>query len=276
MDFSCTFKQHIDSIDVTSSGHRIAISTSSLEGNLWDGGILILSADGSEISSKHSPTGISMVRFSGPKILLAARDDGNVAMYSSDKLEEMQVFEAHNDMVSCIVDDPHNESQFASVGWDGSIYVWDWQLRGARQIPILSYEKSHSSYVDDVKYSPFDSNNFTSVGRDGLLRVWDKRLAPSSGCASIINVGQSCSCVSYDSTDQNIILVGTDGGDISVIDFRGSGQSPLLSVNHVHSGRVRRIALSPSVASGRFVSASDDTTYAICGRENGVIKEIKR
>jgi WD40 repeat protein len=276
MDFSCTFKQHIDSIDVASSGQHIAISTSSLEGNVWDGGILMLSADGSEILSKHSPAGISMVRFSGPKILLAARDDGNVVMYSSDKLEEMQVFEAHDDMVSSIVDDPHNESQFASVGWDGSIYIWDWKLRAERQIPILSYEKSHSSYVNDVKYSAFDPNNFTSVGRDGLLRVWDKRLAPSSGCAGIINVGQSCSCVSYDSMDQNVVLVGTDAGDITVIDFRGSGQSPLLSVNHVHKGRVRRIAQSPSATSGRFVSASDDSTYVISDRENAVIREIKR
>lgn len=237
---------------------------------------MTLSADGCEILSKHSPAGISMVRFSGSKLLLAARDDGNVAMYCSDKLEEMQIFEAHDDIVSCVVDDPHNESQFASAGWDGSIYIWDWRLRAARQIPIVSYGNSHSSYVNDVKFSAFDPNNLTSVGRDGFLRVWDKRLAPSSGCANIINVGQSCSCISYDSSDQNVLLVGTDAGDISVVDPRGSGQSPFLSVNRMHRGRVRRIVQSPCIASRQFVSASDDTTYAICSHESGIVKEMKR
>lgn len=269
-------EQHIDSIDVSSSGQRIVYSLSSLEGNRWDGGLRLISKEGNLICSKESPTGISMVRFSGSRLLLAARDDGNVVMYSSDKLEEMQVFEAHDDIVSCINDDPHNESQFASCGWDGSIYIWDWRLHTSKHAPLLTYSNSHNGYVNDVKYSPFEANSFTSVGRDGLLRVWDKRVAPSSGCASIINVEQTCSCVSYDHLDQNILLVGTDAGDISIVDIRGSGSSPILSESRLHKGRVRRITPSPSNYHGMFATASDDTTSVICCRETNQMKENTR
>jgi WD40 repeat protein len=267
--------QHLDSVDVSSSGLRVVLSVSSLEGNKWDGGLRLVSKDGVEMFSCDSPSGISMVRFSGPRLLLAARDDGNVVMYSSDKLEEMQVFEAHDDIVSCINDDSHNESQFASCGWDGSIYIWDWRLHTSKHAPLLTYSNSHNGYVNDVKYSPFEGNTFTSVGRDGFVRVWDKRVA-SSGCASIINVEQTCSCMSYDHLDQNILLVGTDAGDISIVDLRGSGPSPILSVNRLHKGRVRRITLSPSDCPGMFASASDDTTVAISCRETICMKEAAR
>lgn len=268
--------QHLDSVDVSSSGLRVVLSVSSLEGNKWDGGLRLVSRDGVEICSCDSPSGISMVRFSGPRLLLAARDDGNVVMFSSDKLEEMQVFEAHDDIVSCINDDPQNESQFASCGWDGSIYIWDWRLHTSKHAPLLTYSNSHNGYVNDVKYSPFEGNTFTSVGRDGFVRVWDKRVAPSSGCASIINAEQTCSCMSYDHSDQNILLVGTDAGDISIVDLRGSGPSPILSVNRLHKGRVRRITLSPSDSPGMFASASDDTTVAVSSRETNSMKEAAR
>ena len=174
MSVSYTAKLQIDSVDVSSSGQRIIIGISALEGNTWDGGLKLLSNEGVEICSKHSPAGISMVRFSGSRLLLAARDDGTVVMYSSDKLEEMQVFEAHDDIASCVADDPHNESQFASCGWDGDIYLWDWRLHASKQAPVTSYNHAHNGHINDLKFSPFDANTFCSVGRDGLLRLWDK------------------------------------------------------------------------------------------------------
>ena len=273
MSVAYTARQQIDSIDVNSSGQRIVIGLSSLEGNTWDGGLKLLSNEGTELLSKYSPCGISMVRFSGPRLLLAARDDGDVVMYSSDKLEEMQVFGIHDDIVSCVADDPHNESHFASCGWDGNIYIWDWRLHTSKQAPVTSYINAHSGHINDIKYSPFDQNILSSVGQDGLLRIWDKRQSPSSGCASIINIGQSCSCLSYENADENVILVGTDSGDISVIDPRGT--KTILMSTKIHQGRIRKISPSQAV-SNIFLCASDDATYTICTRGSESIIEKKR
>lgn len=267
-------KNHIDSIDVNLSGKRIIMGVSSLDGNTWDGGLSLLSTDGTEICSKYSQAGISMVRYSGTNLILAARDDGNVIIYSSDKLEELQVLGIHDDIVSCVIDDPHNESHFASCGWDGSVHLWDWRHH---QEPKLSYIKAHHGHVNGIAYSPYDPNVFCSAGWDGFVRIWDKRENPSSGCASIINVDQICSCISYESKDENTLLVGTSAGDISVIDHRGGNSaSKIISATHIHEGSVRRILASPQPRSGLFISASDDTTYAICKRNNEEVIEKKR
>lgn len=266
-------RNHIDSVDVSLSGRRIVIGLSSLEGNTWDGGLTVLSDDGVVLCSQYSSAGISKVRFSGPNFILAARDDGNVVIYSADKLEEMQSFWVHDDLVSCVAYDPHHESHFASCGWDGSIHLWDWLSKAK---PVSSYIDAHQGHVNEVTYSPFDSNLFCSVGWDKYLRLWDIRENPSSGCSTIVNVGQISTCVSYESSDSGKLLVGTDAGDVLSIDPRSGPESSILCRSRVHKRRIRRITPSPASTSLSFMTASDDTTFSIFCNTNEGIKEEQR
>jgi WD40 repeat protein len=266
-------KNHIDSIDVDASGKRIVVGTSSLEGNTWDGGIIVLNSQGNVESSENFRVGTSMIRFSGSKLALVAKDDGCVGIYDIDKLDEVQIYRAHDDVVSCVADNPHFDSQFASCSWDGSIHLWDWKSKSK---PVSSYSRAHQGHVNSVAYSHHDPNCLASVGWDGYARLWDTRQSPSTGCSGIVNMNQISSCVSFESKDKNIILVGSDAGDVSVLDLRaGNSSSAVLYSSRVHKGRVRRI-LSPEAESGLFVSASDDTTYTICRRNAANIEEIKR
>lgn len=269
-------KNHIDSIDVDASGKSIIVGTSSLEGNTWDGGIALLDNQGNVELLENCRVGISMVRFAGSKIALVAKDDGCVAIYAItiDKLDEVQVFHAHDDLVSCVVDNPHHDSQFASCSWDGSIHLWDWKSKSK---PVSSYSRAHQGHVNSVVYSPHDPNCLVSVGWDGYARLWDTRQSPTTGCSSIVNMNQISSCVTFESKDKNILLIGSDAGDVSVLDLRvGNSSSAVLCSSRVHKGRVRRIVSSPDAESGLFVSASDDTTYTMCRRSSERIEEIKR
>ena len=266
-------RNRIDSVDVSSSGKRVIIGSSSLEGNTWDGGLTLLSNHGKIICTQYSSVGISMVRFSGPNLLLAARDDGNVAIYSADKLKEMQTFGAHDDIVSCVADNPHYESRFISCGWDGSIYSWDWQSNSK---PISCYMDAHQGHINEVAYSPSDPNLFCSVGWDRNLRLWDTRENPSSGSSSIVNVGQISTCVTYESSISNLLLVGSDSGDVLLIDPKSSSKSSIISRDRVHKGRIRRIIACSRNESLSFMTASDDTTFSILSRTNEGIKEDQR
>ena len=266
-------RNRLDSVDVSSSGKRVIIGSSSLEGNTWDGGLTLLSNHGKLICTQYSSTGISMVRFSGPNLLLAAKDDGNVAIYSADKLEEMQNFGAHDDIVSCVADNSHHESRFISCGWDGSIYLWDWQHKAK---PVSRYIDAHQGHVNEVAYSPSDPNVFCSVGWDRYLRVWDTRVNPSSGSSSIVDVGQISTCVSYESSVSNLLLVGSDSGDVLLIDPIRSSKSSIISRNRIHNGRIRRIIACPRHESLSFMTASDDTTFSIFSKTNEGIKEDRR
>jgi hypothetical protein len=92
----------------------------------------------------------------------------------------MQVLDCMT-IVSCVVDDPYNESQI--VLWlDGNIHLWigDYINKSKSSLSI----KAHHGHVNDVKYSPYDANLlFRRLG--WFLRIWDRReksiwmLAPS-------------------------------------------------------------------------------------------------
>ena len=266
-------RNYIDSVDIDSTGTKLILGLSSLAGNTWDGGLTLLSTDNLAEISKYSPAGISTVRFSGSNLILAARDDGAVAVYSALDLHEIQVFNAHDDVVSCVADSPWNESQFGSCSWDGSIHMWDWQSKAR---PVSSYSTAHQGHVNAISFSPFDPQTFISVGWDGYARQWDKRENPSSGRSSSVNMDQISSCGTYDSADANTFLVGTDAGDISVCDLRAlDSPSAIVCTARIHKGRVRRILTSPSKSSV-CISASDDTTSAICSIKHGSLIEKSR
>jgi WD40 repeat protein len=265
-------KNHIDSIDVDASGKRMIVGTSSLEGNTWDGGIVLLDNEGNVVSSENSRVGVSMVRFSGSNLALVAKDDGCVAIYAVDKLDEVHNFRAHDDVVSCVASDPFLDNHFASCSWDGSIHLWDLTSKSK---PVSSHSKAHQGHVNSVTYSDYDCNIIVSTGWDGYVRLWDTRQGPSS-CCSFVNMNQISSCASFESNKTDILLVGSDAGDISIVDLRYSF-SAVLHSSRVHNGRVRRIVSSPEAAeSGLFVSTSDDTTYAICRSNSENIEELKR
>lgn len=267
-------KYYIDSIDAHKLESLLIIGTSSLEGNTWDGSLSLLTTDGIAVASKYCPSGISMVRFSGLHHIIVARDDGNIVLYSTEKLDEVHLFGSHDDVVSGVASSPHNEGHFASCGWDGSVHLWDWQSKGK---PVSSYIRAHQGHVNGIAYSPDDQNVIVSVGWDGYVRLWDSRENPSSGCSGILDMNQISSCVSYGSGDDRTLLVGTDAGDVSALDLRvGCTSSAIFSVARVHKARVRRILSSPSDHSGLFVSVSDDTTYAICRDRCGKIEEKMR
>jgi WD40 repeat protein len=266
-------RNYIDSIDIDSTGTKLILGQSSLAGNTWDGGLTLLSIDQQDEITKYSPAGISTVRFSGSNLILAARDDGTVAVYSALDLNEIQVFNAHDDVVSCVADSPWNESHFGSCSWDGSVHMWDWQTKAT---PVSSYFTAHQGHVNAISFSPFDPQMFVSVGWDGYARQWDKRINSSSGPSSSVDMDQISSCVTYDSADANTFLVGTDAGDISVCDIRAlDSTNALVSTSRIHKGRVRRILASPTKSSV-CVSASDDTTYAICSTDSGSLMELSR
>ena len=276
-----TATRHIDSVSASPAGDRLALGLSALDGNVWDGGVTLLSNDGQEICTRALLTGVPMVRFSGPRVVVAARDDGDVAVYSSDDLKELHLLSAHDDIVSCVADNPHDESHIATCGWDGCVHLWDYA--SSPQKPLQSYLLAHNGHVNDVAFFPADANLFVSVGQDGFLRVWDRREASTSTCACIVELGQVGACVAALPGHDRSLVVGTDAGHVCLVDVRAaattvfhaapssSSAAPVaagvVARAALHKGRVRRVLplpLGPGAGSDAlFVTASDDTTCAV-------------
>jgi WD40 repeat protein len=282
---SC-FSSQVDSLDVSDS--FVVVGLSNLDGNIWDGGIKLLSVEnGSELQSKHCECGISMVRFAGQNknFVLSARDDGNVALYSSSTLDDLLLLPAHDDYVSCVAVNESIETEFISCGWDGSIKVWDWQSDN-KDTPVMSIDDAHYQHVNEVSISTHDASLFASVGQDGFLRVWDRRTNISSdGCVQIFNLHHAGSCVTWDAHHSHSLYTGNDAGLISVFDLRTvanqSAAVGMVGEHQAHKGRVRRLQ-SVRDPAGLLVSCADDTTIALThigskaeGSENRAVFETK-
>lgn len=268
------FSSQVDSIDIDTNSSSIIVGLSNLEGNIWDGSLKILSlTTGLEEVSCPTSAGISMCRFSGlgkeKSLVLTARDDGNVYLYSSQNLQELRVIAAHDDIVSAVIDDNKNESQFATCGWDGDICIWDWKSNNQTQTePVYAIRRGHYGQVNDISFNPNNTNSLCSVGQDGFVRLWDKRSPSSSSnstsndCTHVYDIGQASSCVLWEPENEYSIAVGTDSGDILIIDCRKDNTSSLIIQHSTHKGRVRRI-IANSNRPDMLLSSSDDTTVAL-------------
>jgi WD40 repeat protein len=293
------YSMHVDSVDLSAKVGKIAVGLSNLDGNEWNGAVRIVDLEtGGEEGSHVCDAGVSMVRFvGGDELIAAARDDAIVALYrvgdgDSFGRGPVSTLAAHHDIVSCIAANGRRPSEFASAGWDGSIYIWDTE-EGA--VPSYSLVSAHAGPINGLDYDGSCDSVLVTVGQDALLRTWDTRNDPRHGCVQLFNLAQVGSTVHVDRSGGSRILVGTDSGDIMVLDGRsgskgtGAVSSPsqshnatgimdtgdfdssdssdndgigLITQKAVHRLRVRRI-LTSADRPGVVLSCSDDTTIAV-------------
>merc|ERR1719223_2554913 len=158
--------------------------------------------------------GVSMCRFAGNghEIIIASRDDGNIALYSSDSLDCVAMYCAHDDIVSAIAIDPVDRNQFASCSWDGSIKLWDLatimdSTNGDKPTtPTLSIGHAHYKHVNDISFCPHNNAFLCSAGQDGFIRLWNLQSSNHRDleCICIYNLHQALSCILWGiDTDYN-------------------------------------------------------------------------
>ena len=194
--------------------------------------------------------------------VLVGNDDGDVILYS-DSLVEVRKFAGHDDIVSAIAPSPSNYSEFASVGYDGSLFVWDWRSANPNS-PTYTVE-AHHGIINDVAYDSNNGNILTTVGSDGFARVWDTRNKDRE-CSQLFDVGQICTSVLFH--DEYTIIIGTEDGRICVIDQRQSSE-PVYCV--AHRSRIRRLRrFDNDVFHDHVISVAEDTTTCVMHMHNVV------
>lgn len=255
----------VDSIDL--HGNIIAVGLSALEGDTWDGGVQIRSAETGEIlAGEKCETGISMVRFAGGhdgSLISCACDDGSIRFYSSQTLDLRETINGHDDIVSVVKPTVLN-NHLLSASWDSTIKEWDLNhlMNSSTHTPVFQLSNAHYGAINDIAVSESQPALFASAGSDGFLRLWDRRQSASHGCVALYGHEQAVSCVEFNALVDNIIYSGTDAGEIFTFDLRNSKDDYKEHKSSVHEGRVRRIRCVPSRRE-HIVSCSDDATIMI-------------
>ena len=271
-NMALSFDRAVDSIEVLSG--KILIGLSSLEGNLWDGELRTLDEEGNDTARTACDCGIAMARFAGgDKLVLAARDDGDVYAYNSFDLTFVQKIECHDDIVTAIAVDKLSAGRFASCSYDGSVSVFDMHCPREVGQSVYSARAAHNGSVNEVCYNPSNSSLLCSVGQDGFLRTWDLRSKSSSDCATVLDLHQAgSSCFWSDINGDNTIAAGTDAGDLMWIDNR---VGRVVASGAVHAGRIRRISASIS-RPDTVISCGDDCVIIVSKTDASSLVEAQR
>lgn len=251
-----TFARHVDSLDL--SGQQIVVALSALEGNIWDGGVGLLSVESGALQSYLPlPTGSAAIRYLGPDRVGACCDDGTLRVLSTamDKLELVEVIAAHNDIASGVAAVP-SSSQAITCGWDQNICLWD---LNATQTPVTTLRNAHYGPVNACSVSPHHPQHLASVGADGMLRLWDTRVAKSSDCIALFSHSLAVSCVEWNAGNAHLLYTGTDAGEVYFLDDRRIEQGTSKAL---HKSRVRAIR-SSSFYPDILCTCSDDTSIGV-------------
>jgi WD40 repeat protein len=284
------FDYHADSLSISKDASTLAVGLSNLEGNIWDGGVKVISVEtGVELASAHLRCGTNVVKFvshenhansTTASSILAGRDDGLISFFEmsdSSSLTELARFDGHDDIVASIAL-MSSTSKFYSCGWEGNIILWDPLSGSPCTAPLHLIRNAHFGHVNDITCSGSSSECLlASGGDDGFLRLWDSRQSSTAGaaCSQLLPVKQPISCLYWDERHAHRIFAGTDSGKICGFDLRQLGDTHHNSDDTLsssgqdestqsfrHTKRVRRIISSESHSDLLF-SVSDDGSIGV-------------
>ena len=148
---------------------------SNLQGNFWDGKVILLSLSGRIIAEKSFNSGVSLVRTlpSDTSLFLTSTDDGIVSVVSlkSEAIPVTATTQAHDDIITSISFNPSNTNIFSTTGFDSVLNLWDVNNTAD---PIVSINEAHYGHIYEAAYKPQDSNILATTGVDGFCRIWGK------------------------------------------------------------------------------------------------------
>lgn len=251
-----SFPLHVDSLDLNNN-NQLIVGLSSLDGNTWNGGLQLLNAlDGKILKKINLNTGIIQSRFiKNSNKVACSCDDGTIKLFGSTELQLLVEWTAHDNIISSISSSEENSSLLLSSSWNGDITLWDINSKRPATLDIIPF--AHSLPIYDCAFKNNSSSIFGSCGQDGFFRLWDYRLPSKSSNVLISSHSQPLSCLEFDRNDGNQVYVGTEIGEIGVIDIRNSSQ-PMSITSSIHQARIRRIKSIPNHHNS-LLSCGDDT-----------------
>lgn len=257
-------ESHIDGIAVSPRG-RIALATSNLTGDLWDGSVVLVEG-GSVETTIHTAAGNADVEWLGADTLVAGDDVGNLSVWvlegnvsSTGQAPEVALeLCGHLDPVSCVAGNSAT-NRVASASADCTVRVWT-VVQGSSASHMLEHAPAATSWrgcaVHSVGWLP-DAEGLATCAADGVLRLWDLRASqPLVGCSSAFDAP----LLSLATTASPQLVVGCEAGRLILIDQRKL-ESPVVCTQ-AHDGAACCLRLAPpqADASALIASASEDGT----------------
>ncbi|KYQ50976.1 Methylosome protein 50 [Trachymyrmex zeteki] len=173
-----------------------------------------------------------------------AEDSGAVRVYQAVEIDEQSELQLlgyvcqHDDSILS-VSAFSNQRNIVTGGMDCCLKMWDVE----DLIATYSYSFAHLDIITGTDVKPMCSSIFVSVSLDSESLLWDIRRAKPASC---IFKKDNCplSAVSWNTTLENIIAIGTVEGSIAIIDIRQT-ETPLCESVECDRG-VHKLLFNPT------------------------------
>jgi len=254
---------------VVGNTKAVAVATSSLNGQFWDGACFILK-DGNVVRSIEAQTGVSALSWIGNKddVLAFGGDDGSIqlwAVVNTKKEKPLRILNEHFDIVTDIKTQPTDRDVLLSSSWDLTIKLWP-----ARSPHSSTTFEGHFDYIWSVDWNKRIPHLFASASQDHSLKLWDQNQAH---CVATIKRDHPLFVVRWDPTSEHIFATGDEAGTVAIFDTRNTKEELLLNTERKRS--VRAIEYSPK-DSNLLALGSDDTTVSLLStKENKLSYQSK-
>ncbi|XP_064618136.1 methylosome protein WDR77-like [Liolophura sinensis] len=255
--------RHLDVLQSHKDG-GILLGASSLTGRYWLGSIWFyenpdLAPDVEKCTAGvQLEAGISDLQWVDDTRVLVALDTGGIELWhlvdNFHTFTHLQTATEHDDVVST-VSVSCDKKRAASGSYDRCIKVWDL----ASNKSVHSY-RGHADMVSVVAYSHSQPDVFISCSQDDNLLLWDTR-KPRPARQIDKRCLEACpTCVCWKPDNDYTLGVGSEMGELCVLDTRKDSDKPLYGTPHrraVH--RLQFSTHSPSL----LASVSDDSSVAL-------------
>lgn len=193
-----------------------------------------------------------------------SEDSGVIQVYGLVETDEPQVHELQSLGYACQHDSSpltlavfQDNVHVVSGGMDYCIKVWD----TAELIATHSFSFAHTDVVTSIDVQPRSTTTFVSTSLDCEALIWDIR--QQNPAQSILKRQFGLTSVNWNFVMDNIIAIGTENGDVILVDTRKSTDSALKN-SRVFSRSVHKLLFNPNPErSEELACCADDTIVRV-------------
>ena len=214
---------------------------------------------GGFLAEIDSVSGDAAISPDGKTLASRSRDSTQIALWSLNTLDLLQVFTGrHTDVVLSIAFSPNGQT-IASGSRDYTVRLWD--VNTGAHLNTLS---GHSGWVNSVAFSP-DGKMLASGSQDGTIRLWDTNTGEN---LKILTGSNPINSVAF-SPDGKTIASGSSDSTVRLWDTN-TGENLKILTGHDHL--VSSVAFSAD--GSMLASGSWDNTIRIWRVKTGSVMQI--
>lgn len=267
--YTCT---NHDDMCFTNTG-ELLVATSSLTNRYWKG-MISLYENMSDNSEKHgremkklieppkcnaySENTITNIKYlSASNRAVTTHDSGELVIWqiSQDDTEMIEMFceVGHDDAVLSLGVNA-DQSRLATTSSDCQLNIWS-----TDECATLAAYTGHSETVSGVSFHPSSNHLLSTCSYDQSLLFWDlRKLKPVTQSYEFSDIIPST--LTYINTDCNLVMIGSESGQIIIMDTRNLTSA--VSKVDLHKRNINRMLFSPKNSS-LLATCSDDLSIIV-------------